>query len=116
MWAVRAWEVWAALMTKVVLGSKQSGETKKYIFDFTSNLSVGETISSASAVAAVYSGTDSSPSSVISGSASTSGAQVTQTLTAGTEGVIYTITCTALTSASQTIKQTGFLAVVPNSA
>lgn len=83
------------------------------MFDFTSRLAVGETISSATVTAAVSTGTDSSPSSIVSGSASISGARVTQTLTAGTVGVIYKLTCTATTSLSNVFIMTAFLAVIP---
>jgi len=99
-------------MNKVIFGSKPSGETKKLVFDFASSLAVGETISSASVVATTYSGTDSSPSSIISGSDTTSGSQVTQAVTAGTVGVTYLLTCTAITSASQTLQLAGYLVVL----
>ena len=99
-------------MTRITLPEKPLGETAKTVFDFTSRLAISESISSASTVAATYSGTDASPSSIISGSASISGAQVTQTLTGGTSGVTYLVTCTAVTSAGQTLKLSGYLVVV----
>ena len=98
-------------MNRVVLQEKRSGETVKTVFDFISRLAVGETISSASTSAAVYSGTDAAPSGLVSGSASISGTQVTQALTAGTVGVVYMLTCTALTSASQTLQLQGLISV-----
>lgn len=97
----------------VVFDAKQAGSTEPRIFDFTSKLAVGETISTATVTAAVYSGVDASPSAIISGSASISGAQVTQKLTAGTAGVIYKLTCSITTSASNTLILTAFLAVIP---
>lgn len=98
---------------RVVLPSKYAGETAKYDFDFASLLASGETISTQVCTATVYSGTDASPSSVINGSATASGTVVTQSLTAGTLGVIYEITCTITTSASQTLALTGYLSIVP---
>lgn len=101
-------------MSKLVLRSKPSNETRSEVFDFTSRLAIGETISTASVTATVYSGTDASPSAVVSGSASISGSQVTQMLTGGVEGNVYLLSCVAITSASQQLRLDGFLAVVPN--
>ena len=97
----------------VVFDAKQAGSTEPRVFDFTSRLAVGETISTSVVTAAVYSGTDSGPSAVIIGSATSSGARVTQTLTGGVVGVIYKLTCTITTSLSNTLILTAFLAVVP---
>lgn len=99
--------------SRVILEAKYLAETKKYEFDFASMLAVGETISTQTCTATVYSGTDASPSSIISGSATASGTVVTQAITAGVLGVIYEITCTITTSASQTLVLTGFLSIVP---
>ncbi len=93
---------------------KLVGDTATLQFDFTSRLAVSETISTQVVTSTVYSGTDASPSSMISGSASASGAIVSQNITAGTEGVVYYLTCTITTSAGQTLVMTGLLAVVPN--
>lgn len=99
---------------RVDLPPKYSGDTKTYQFDFSSQLTSGETISTQSVAATVYSGTDSSPSSIISGSASASGAVVSQKITAGTVGVIYELACTITTSLGQTLVLTGYLAVIPD--
>jgi hypothetical protein len=101
-------------MTQAQFMPKLVGETKTLTFDFASNLAVSETISTQSVTATVYSGTDASPSSVISGSATASGTIVSQKVTAGTSGVMYYLACTITTSTSQTLLQSGFLAVVPN--
>ena len=93
---------------------KLAGGTAPVVFEFLGDLGAGETISTATVTAAVYSGTDASPSSLISGSASISGTQVSQKLTGGTEGVVYKLTCTITTSVSYTRVKTGFLAVVPD--
>ena len=96
------------------LPPKLSGDTVTVQFDFASRLAVGETISTQSVACTVYSGTDASPSSMILGSASASGSIVSQKITAGTVGVVYSLACTITTSASQTLVMTGFMAVVPN--
>lgn len=96
------------------LQPKLQGDTRTYLFDFTSALGSGETISTQSVAASVYSGTDASPSSIVSGSASASGAVVSQKITAGVVGVIYELACTITTSAGQTLVISGYLAVIPD--
>ena len=93
---------------------KLVGATRTVVFEFLGELAMGETISTSTVTAAVYSGTDASPSSLISGSASASGTRVSQELTGGVEGVIYKLTCRITTSASNTLVKIGFLAVVPD--
>lgn len=93
------------------LPTKLVGSTKTYTFDFTSDLAVSETISTKTVAATVYSGTDASPSALISGSASSSGAIVSQVITGGVEGVLYELKCTITTSAGQTLVQAGYLVV-----
>ena len=99
-------------MSRADLPAKLQGETATYQFDFSSRLASGEAISTQSCAATVYSGTDASPSSLISGSATASGAIVSQKLTAGTVGVIYEVICTITTSLSQTLQLAGYVAVV----
>ena len=101
-------------MSRIITQSKLSGETDTVVFDFASRLAAGETISTKTVTASVYSGTDASPSSIISGSATHSGLQVSQKITGGVVGVIYQLLCTITTSASETLQLTAFLAVVPD--
>lgn len=101
-------------MSRADLPPKLAGESRNYTFDFTSDLAVGETISTKSVAATVYSGTDASPSAIVSGSASSSGAIVTQLIIAGTLGVIYELLCSITTSAGQTLQQVGLLAIIPD--
>lgn len=99
-------------MSYISFPPKSASETTKVVFDFVSRLAVGETIVTQTVTAAVWSGVDAAPSSLISGSATASGTKVTQVLTAGTAGVVYKLTCTITTSASQTLILYGYLAVV----
>ncbi len=99
---------------RVDLSPKLVGETITYQFDFSSRLAVSETISTKVVTASVYSGVDLSPSSIISGAASSSGAVVSQAVTAGTLGVNYELLCTVTTSAGQTLALAGYLALVPD--
>lgn len=83
------------------------------VFDFAQDLAVGETVSSASTAATVYSGTDASPSSVISGASVAAGKQVKQLTVGGVLGVTYYIVCTATTSLGQVLTRSGYLVIVP---
>lgn len=95
----------------VELAPKRQGETKFYTFDFTNSMASAETVSTQVCTAEVYSGTDASPSSIVSGSATASGKVISQKFTAGVFGVIYYITCTITTSLGQTLIRNGFLAI-----
>lgn len=99
---------------RAILDSKLQGETRTYTFDFISQLAVGETISTKAVAATVYSGTDANPSAIVSGAAGSSGTKVTQSITGGVLGVLYTLICTITTSTGQTLQMSGFVAVVPN--
>lgn len=100
-------------MSRVVLSGKVSSETINQAFDFTSRLGVAETISTKVVTATVYSGTDASPSAIISGSPTSSGAVVTQALTGGVTGVTYLVVCAITTSAGQALRLSGYLVVTP---
>ena len=106
--------VGVSMAGRIALDAKLLGETKNVPFDFISDLAIGETISTSVVTCSVYSGTDASPSSVISGSSSNSGTKVTQKITGGTLGVVYELLCTITTSAGQTLELVGILAVVPD--
>ncbi len=98
---------------RVTFDAKTVGETVNEVFDFTSRLALAETISTAVVTAIVYSGTDASPSAIVSGSASISGKKVTQAITAGTLGVVYLLKCEITTSLSQTLDLQAFLPIIP---
>jgi hypothetical protein len=99
-------------MSKIIFEGKLVGETVAEIFDFTSRLSPTETISTAIVTASVYSGTDASPSAIISGSTTISEQKVTQRITAGVLGVTYKLLCTITTSRTQTLQLSGFLVII----
>lgn len=99
---------------RITLPGKYLSEAVFARFDFTSQLAVGETISSASVTASVWSGTDPSPSAIVSGAASISGAVVRQLIIQGVLGVVYELLCTAITSLGQSIEISAYQAVVPD--
>ncbi len=100
------------MVSRVNLLSKAAGETQTYVFDFTSRLSIGETLLTAAVAATVWSGDDPLPSAIISGSASIAGPKVSQKVTAGVTGTVYDLVCTVTTSAGQTLQLAGYLAIV----
>ena len=100
-------------MSRQIIEGKQSGETVTIPFSFLSHLATGETISSASTTATVYSGTDASPSSIISGAPSISGSTVSQKVIGGTLGVTYVLVCSATTSTGQVLQISGYLVIIP---
>lgn len=91
--------------------SKPVDATRPLVFDFTSAVPTGVTIASATATVSVWSGTDSNPSAMLSGSPSVSGLQVTQVVTAGVNGVVYVIEVDATGSDGNIYPRSGFLAV-----
>lgn len=99
-------------MSLIVSKAKASGETSPYVFDFISRLASGETLSSATTTASVWSGVDSNPSAIISGSATISGTKVTQNITGGAVGTIYMVNCRATTSSGTVYMLTTYIPVV----
>lgn len=102
-------------MPRVTIPAKMRGETRTWLVDFTGLFaSPGDTISTQTVSASVYSGVDANPTGVLSGSASHSGLVVSQKLTLGTIGVVYYLTCLATSSAGEVIEVSTFLAIVPD--
>lgn len=102
------------MLSRADFPPKPVSSTESRSLDFVNEIPAGDSISTKSVVASVYSGTDASPSSLISGSATSSGTIVTQNLTAGTLGVMYKLTWTVVTAGGLMLVKTGFLAVIPD--
>lgn len=99
---------------RIITQSKKTGEVILVQFDFLSRLASGETISTQSVAASVYSGVDASPSAIINGAASVSGTTIVQqSITGGVLGCIYALLCTITTSLGQTIQMSTLLAIEP---
>lgn len=94
--------------------TKKLGESNFVFFNFASALAAGETISSATVTASVYSGVDANPNNLIAGADTIIGTQVRQLLSdaAGVLGVVYKLLCTADTSLGQRLQQSSYLAIV----
>lgn len=103
-------------MSRVSLPNKRVSEVVSLTFDFISVLGVAETIYSQSVTAIVLTGVDATPSAVINGSATASGTKVSQSVTGGVVGVIYSLTAKITTSLSQTLELVGYMAVLPDTA
>lgn len=100
-------------MSRTIFDPKTVAELKTVQFNFSSQLAVSETITSALVAATVYAGTDPLPSNIVSGGAATSGAIVNQNITDGIVGVTYTLVCTIITSNTQTLTMSAFLTIIP---
>lgn len=90
--------------------SKRPGETVTLAFDFAAELG-GATISTKLCAASVLSGTDASPSSLISGAAQESAGIVLQLVQGGVHGVDYIVEATAVLSDGRTLKLPAVLPV-----
>lgn len=98
----------------MILGAqpKASTESRVIIADLASAMNPGDTLVSATVTCVVWSGTDASPSSMISAAASTTTTKVTQKVIGGVNGNIYLLTFTGTTAAGATVKGTMYLAVL----
>lgn len=90
---------------------KRVDEDLKLTFDFANDLGSSETISTAAVTASVWSGTDGSPSAIVSGAAAISGTRVTQLIVDGVTGVTYLLQYAITTDQAQKIHGMAFLEV-----
>jgi len=90
---------------------KRTGESLIITFDFKKILVTGETISTSTWSVGVRTGSDSSPSSMISGSPSIVGSQVSHKIIGGVDSTVYQIVCSVSTSLGQIIEGVGLLHV-----
>lgn len=103
-------------MNQLIFPAKAIGETQPYVVNFSDRLQFGESINGAAVAVSVFSGTDPSPSSMISGTASyDANGNVTQVLTGGLVGVIYNIVFIVTGTGSHNYVKVGQLAVVSDS-
>lgn len=101
---------------RVVTEAKLLGSTQELTppFNFKSGLAVGETILTAQVTASVYSGVDSNPSAILSGSPTIDGTMVHQIMTGGVVGCVYVLLCSVTTSNGQDLDQSAYFYVQPD--
>ena len=100
-------------MNSIIFDSKSVSETLPYVVNFSDKLQFGETINGAAVSVSVFSGTDPSPSSMLSGVATYDAlGNVTQVLTGGLAGVVYNIVYIVTGTGSHNYVKIGQLAVL----
>ena len=100
-------------MTTQTLSPKDPAEIIVVSFDFSLAMLVGETISpSPSVTASSVSGPDTSPSSILSGTAAVSGSIVSQQIINGLDGATYKLRCLATLSSGRRLALAGLLPCV----
>ena len=101
------------MTTTTAYSAKRPTETEVFAADFANLLATGETILTGSC--AIVLASDSAESDIAAmktGSATVSGAKVSQKITGGTDGTTYTVIFTANTSNSQVLQLARDLPVV----
>ena len=99
------------IMKKQVLQQKAAPEVLDVTFDFMHTMMFGDTITSATAVITLESGTDANPSLMLDGAATHTARTVTQTIKGGIVGNIYRIAMSASTTNSCVYVVEGLLAI-----
>lgn len=94
---------------------KAIGEVLPYLVSFSDMLQFGETINGASCTAVVFSGTDPTPQNIIAGNATFTASTVTQNVTGGVAGVVYSVSMIVTASGSHNYLKVFYVSVVPNS-
>lgn len=89
------------------------GEDRPLVFDFTNELQVGETISSAIVSTSLFTGNDPTPSTFLQGSPTISGPTVQQNGKPLVAGVIYNMLAKATTSFGNTYCKLAYQAILP---
>lgn len=103
-------------MNQIIFPAKSVSELQPYTVNFSDRLQFGEAINGASVVVSVFTGTDASPSSMLSGVASyDASGNITQSLTGGISGVVYNIVYICTGTGSHNYVKVGQLAVVSDS-
>jgi len=101
-------------METIILPEKGIGETYPVTITFADKLQSGEAINGAAVTVTVYAGTDATPSNLLSGSATYTANTVTQVITGGVAGVIYSLVYVATGTSSHNYAKVARLAVVAN--
>lgn len=103
-------------MSTYVADQKLESEVIDLQADFISRLAVGETALTCSSSISLLSGTDATPSTMLSGSPTVLNGVVTQQITGGIAGNIYTVWLSVRTSETNVLVNELKLAVLPDDA
>ena len=98
-------------MNIVTFDEKSLSEVIPLTVNFQDRLQFSESITGATVTASVFSGTDPTPAAILSGAPTFASGAVTQVITGGVVGVIYSIVFIAAGSATHTYVKVGRLAV-----
>ena len=99
-------------MDNVIFSDKATTETIPLTVSFGDRLQYGETVNGASVTCVVISGTDATPSAVLSGVATYTANTITQNVTGGVAGVTYMIIFLATATNSHNYVKQGRLVVM----
>lgn len=99
-------------MPRTQLLSKRQSETHIVEFEFREQLTFGESLSTPVVTVGVFTGFDYDTAALLSGGATVSGTVVSQLVTAGMAGAIYSLTCEVTGSSGNVYRTTRRLAVL----
>lgn len=103
-------------MNQIILPTKAIGETITYTITFSDRLLAGEAINGASTSAFVFAGNDPSPGNILNGAPTYTATTLSQSVTAGVAGCIYTIVFVVTGTLSHNYIKVAQLSVIDPSA
>ena len=102
-------------MNQIIFPEKAVSELMPITVNFSDRLQFGEVLNGASVAVTVFSGTDPSPISLLSGAATHTDTDVTQNFTGGVAGVVYNVVYLVTGTNSHNYVKVGQFAVVSDS-
>lgn len=103
-------------MNQLIFPTKAIGETQVYTVNFSDRLLFGENINGAATSAFVFAGNDPTPTNILSGSPTFTANTMSQVITAGVAGVIYTVVFLVTGTSSHNYIKVAQLSVIDPSA
>lgn len=101
-------------MNLLIFDEKAVSEVIPLTVNFSDRLLFGEVVTGVTVTATVFTGTDPTPSAILSGAPTFTNTTVTQLITGGLPGVIYSLVFIAAGSATHAYIKVGRLSVMPN--
>lgn len=99
-------------MLTIILPIKDINETIPITVNFSDMLQFGESLTGASCAASLFSGTDPNPQNILDGAATFTATTVTQNITGGVAGNIYTLAFLTTATNSHNYVKVGQLSVI----